>query len=65
MKLLNDLEKEQKSELYEILIGAALLLLAWIAPITGAVRAVVFIAIYISLSIFFSRSSCESSRAIL
>lgn len=47
MKLLNDLEKEQKSELYEILIGAALLLLAWIAPITGAVRAVVFIAIYI------------------
>ena len=47
MKLLSDLEKEQKSELYEILIGAALLLLAWIAPITGAVRAVVFIAIYI------------------
>ncbi len=47
MKLLSDLEKEQKNELYEILIGAALLLLAWIAPITGAVRAVVFIAIYI------------------
>ncbi len=47
MKLLSDLEKEQKSELYEILIGAALLLLAWIAPITGAVRAIVFIAIYI------------------
>ncbi|MCR4577122.1 MAG: cadmium-translocating P-type ATPase [Clostridiales bacterium] len=41
------MEKEQKNELYEILIGAALLLLAWIAPITGAVRAVVFIAIYI------------------
>ena len=47
MKLLSDLEKEQKSELYEILIGAALLVLAWIAPITGAVRAIVFIAIYI------------------
>ena len=47
MKLLSDLEKEQKSELYEILLGAALLLLAWIAPITGAVRAIVFIAIYI------------------
>lgn len=47
MKLLSDLEKEQKNELYEILIGAALLLFAWIAPITGAVRAVVFIAIYI------------------
>ena len=47
MKLLSDLVKEQKSELYEILIGAALLLLAWIAPITGAVRAIVFIAIYI------------------
>ncbi|MBR7041675.1 MAG: cadmium-translocating P-type ATPase [Clostridia bacterium] len=41
------MEKEQKNELYEILIGAALLLFAWIAPITGAVRAVVFIAIYI------------------
>lgn len=47
MRLLSDLEKEQKKELYEIIIGAALLLLAWIAPITGAVRAVVFIALYI------------------